>query len=176
MKGFGWDRQTQTSAWLGMKGEEAGRPLRKLLPELRCALSCLAWGERGKNRVNSLRKMVTGTQTQPQPGVSAEAVRWPDRAAALQGLGGGGDGGANPGWAVQARLGAQGPPAPEEEPPSVLPAPQGPGRPSAMAREPVQKDGKELILKTREGRLYRGRTRRAGITGDLVSGLFSGSL
>lgn len=77
---------------------------------------------------------------------------------------------------MQARLGAQGPPAPEEEPPSVLPVPQGPGRPSAMAREPVQKDGKEFILKTTEGRLYQGRTHRTVITGDLVSGLFSGSL
>ncbi|CAI9159900.1 unnamed protein product [Rangifer tarandus platyrhynchus] len=79
--------------------------------------------------------------------------------AGLAGTRGGGGGGveeteeqtqAGP---CRGEAGAQGPPGPEEEHRSVLPAPQRPGRPSAMAREPVQKDGKEFILKTTEGRL-----------------------
>ena len=87
-------------------GRRAGRPLRKLLPELRSAFSCLAWGDRGKNKENSIRKKVDRTGLPP-----------------CRDSGGWRRGRSKPGPnRAGARLGAQGPAGPKEEPPSVPPA------------------------------------------------------
>lgn len=131
-------------------GRRAGRPLRKLLPELRSAFSCLAWGDRGKNKENSIRKKVDRTGLPP-----------------CRDSGGWRRGRSKPGPnRAGARLGAQGPAGPKEEPPSVPPAQPRQRRPSAMAREPGPAGWVGVHPKTTGGRLYQGRTHRTMLIGD----------
>ena len=130
--------------------ETAGRPLRKLLPELRSALSCLAWGDRGKNRENSIRKKVDRTGLPP-------CRDWGD----------GGDGGANPKQTVQGRGWV--PRALQDRrrsPRQFHLRSRDQRRPSAMARESGPAGWVGVHPKTTGGRLYQGRTHRKMLIGD----------